>query len=53
MKGFGISECLGAIDCEIWEGMEGRVVWCGVDEKVEADERKDVHFSLPQGYGRA
>ncbi len=26
-------ECLGANECEIWEGMEGGVVWCGVDEK--------------------
>ncbi len=33
MRRCGIMECVGGNECEIWEGMEGGVVWHGVDEK--------------------
>ena len=28
---------------EVWEAMEGGVVWCGVNEKSKGREMKDVH----------
>ena len=36
MKGCGV----GGNDCELWEGMEGGVVWCGVDEKSKGRGRE-------------
>ncbi len=33
MKGCGVVECLGRNERRIWEGMEGGVKWCGMDEK--------------------
>ncbi len=33
IKGCGVVECLRGSECEVWEDMEGGVVWCGVDER--------------------
>ena len=32
-KGYGMTECAMGSENEVWEGMEGVVVWCGVDDK--------------------
>ena len=32
-KGCGVMDCAMGSESEVWEGMEGGVMWCGVDEK--------------------
>ena len=34
MKGCGVMDCMEGSECELWEGMKGGVVWCGIDEKI-------------------
>ena len=36
-------ECMRKIEYEIWDGMKGRVVWYGMDEKSKGRERKGRH----------
>ena len=33
IKGCGVIDCMMGSESEVWEGMEGRVVLCGVDVK--------------------
>ena len=33
IKACGVMDYMEGNECEMWKGMEGGVVWCGVDEK--------------------
>ena len=40
INGCGVIGCMVGNESEVWEGMEGGVVWCGVDEKGKGREKE-------------
>ena len=42
-KGCGVMDCAMGSESEVWEGMEGGVMWCGVDDKSKGGKRNCVY----------
>ena len=49
MKGCSVIDCMEGSQCEMWEGMEGVVVWCGVHEKSRGRSKERCAFLVPNG----
>ena len=45
-KGCGVMDCTLGSDREVWEGMEGRMVWCVVDDNSKGRGKEGSAFLM-------
>lgn len=43
IKGYRMSVCMSWNEFEVWEGMDGETVWCGVVWMLKVKEKTDGH----------